>query len=230
MILKCSNLNKKYSGFNALKDINVELKTSQIIGLLGPNGSGKTTLIKCINSLTPKTSGEISIDDTSINYKHDQIIAYLPDIDFLPKSMNAKDISDYYSDFFEDFNKEKFAKMVENFSLPSDKPFSSLSKGMKKKLQIAATISRNASFYFLDEPLGGIDLVARKQVIEQIIENYNENACLVISTHLIGEVENILDRVIMLKSGEIAIDSDCESIRESENKSISNLYMEVYHA
>ncbi len=230
MILKCNNINKDYGDFTALSDINITFDSGTIIGLLGPNGSGKTTLIKAINSLTPIKSGEILFENEPINHTHDKYIAYLPDLDFVNNSMNARKLCKYFADFYDDFDSDKFYKMIKSFDLPENKPLKSLSRGMRKKMQIALIISRKAKIYFLDEPLAGVDLVARTKVINEILENYNKNSCLVISTHLINEVENILDRVIFLKDGQIVIDDNCEKIRVRKNISISNLYMEVYNA
>ncbi len=229
MILKCIDINKIYGSFNALEDINLEFEKGTIVGLLGPNGSGKTTLLKILNGLTSYLTGSILFEDKEISYEDNKDIAYLPDNDFLNKNMNANEISNFYSDFFEDFSKETFKKILDDFNIPFDKNLKNLSHGMLKKLEIALTISRKSKIYFLDEPLGGIDLSARKKVIDAIIENYNEEALLIISTHLIAEVENILDRVIFLKNGRVILDKSCDEIREEENKSIANLFLEVYN-
>ncbi len=230
MILKCSNLSKKYGKFMALDDVSLEFDAGSIVGLLGPNGSGKTTFLKAVNSLLPLNEGEISFEGHPISYKDDLKLAYLPDKDFLNQSMNANQLADLFKDFYPDFDEEKFFAMISKFEVPKDKSLKHLSKGMKKKVQIALIISRKAEVYFLDEPFGGIDIVARKTIIESIVENYNPDACLIVSTHLINEVENILDRAILLKDGRVIADMDCEKLREDDEKSISTLYMEVYNA
>ncbi len=230
MILKTIDLEKKYGNFLALEKVNISLKSGEIVGLLGPNGSGKTTFLKAINKMIPVNSGKVLMNDREINYTDDLEISYLPDADFLQGDMTCTKLSKFYSDFFPNFDNEKFEKMIKDFDVPMNKTLKSLSKGMYKKVQIALCISRNVSFYFLDEPLGGIDLVARKTVIESILDNYNKKACLLISTHLIGEIENILDRVIFLQNGKVVLDDSCEKIRDEKAMSVSNLYLEVYDA
>lgn len=227
-ILKCTNLTKKYSVFTALNDLTLELSTGKIVGLLGPNGSGKTTLMKLLNGLIMPTSGEITINGHSPNEKTKAIVSYLPDKDFINSRYNAKQMCAYYQDFYADFNLGKAYRMLEDFNIPLNKGFKQLSKGMREKVQLALVMSRSALIYCLDEPIGGVDPASREKVLTTIINNYNADSCLIISTHIITDIENILDEAIFLKDGQVFGHYNVDAIREEKQKSLDKIFREVF--
>lgn len=227
-ILQCKNLSKKYGATEALKSIDLELEAGRIVGLLGPNGSGKTTFIKLANGLLKPTEGELLIDGNKPGRQTKAMVAYLPDRDFLPDYMSVSQLIKYYSDFFDDMNIDKAEEMLKNLDLDKDMKLKKMSKGTKEKVQLILTMSRDARVYFLDEPIAGVDPAARDYILKTIITNYNPDALVVISTHLIADVENVLDEVVFIKEGNIVLHKDADAIREEEAKSIDGLFREVF--
>lgn len=227
-ILQCKNLSKKYGATEALKSIDLELEAGRIVGLLGPNGSGKTTFIKLANGLLKPTEGELLIDGNKPGRQTKAMVAYLPDRDFLPDYMSVSQLIKYYSDFFGDMNIDKAEEMLKNLDLDKDMKLKKMSKGTKEKVQLILTMSRDARVYFLDEPIAGVDPAARDYILRTIITNYNPDALVVISTHLIADVENVLDEVVFIKEGNIVLHKDADTIREEEAKSIDGLFREVF--
>ena len=227
-ILQCRNLSKKYGATEALRGIDLELEAGRIVGLLGPNGSGKTTFIKLANGLLKPSEGEILIDGNSPGKETKAEVAYLPDRDFLPDYMSVSQLIKYYSDFFDDMNTAKAEEMLRNLDLDKDMKLKKMSKGTKEKVQLILTMSRDAKVYFLDEPIAGVDPAARDYILRTIITNYNPDALVVISTHLIADVENVLDDVVFIKEGSIVLHKEADVIREEEAKSIDGLFREVF--
>ena len=227
-ILQCKNLSKRYGAAEALKGIDLELEAGRIVGLLGPNGSGKTTFIKLANGLLKPTEGEILIDGNSPGKETKAEVAYLPDRDFLPDYMSVSQLIKYYSDFFDDMNTAKAEEMLRSLDLDKDMKLKKMSKGTREKVQLILTMSRDAKVYFLDEPIAGVDPAARDYILRTIITNYNPDALVVISTHLIADVENVLDEVVFIKEGKIVLHKEADVIREEEAKSIDGLFREVF--
>ena len=227
-ILQCRNLSKKYGATEALRGIDLELEAGRIVGLLGPNGSGKTTFIKLANGLLKPSEGEILIDGNSPGRETKAEVAYLPDRDFLPDYMSVSQLIKYYSDFFSDMNTAKAEEMLRSLDLDKDMKLKKMSKGTREKVQLILTMSRDAKVYFLDEPIAGVDPAARDYILRTIITNYNPDALVVISTHLIADVENVLDDVVFIKEGSIVLHKEADVIREEEAKSIDGLFREVF--
>lgn len=227
-ILECQNLVKFFPGCLALNSINLAVPKGQIVGLLGPNGSGKSTLIKLANGLITPTSGEIRINGMKPGIETKKIISYLPERTYLNDWMTVNNIIDYFSDFYTDFNKEKAYEMLQRLNVNPANRLKTMSKGTKEKVQLILVMSREAELYLLDEPIGGVDPAARDYILDMIIENYNEEATIVISTHLISDVEKILDSVIFINQGNIVLTSTVDDIRERENKSVDALFREVF--
>lgn len=227
-ILQCKNLSKRYGAAEALKGIDLELEAGRIVGLLGPNGSGKTTFIKLANGLLKPSEGEILIDGNSPGKETKAEVAYLPDRDFLPDYMSVSQLIKYYSDFFDDMNMAKAEEMLRSLDLDKDMKLKKMSKGTREKVQLILTMSRDAKVYFLDEPIAGVDPAARDYILRTIITNYNPDALVVISTHLIADVENVLDEVVFIKEGKIVLHKEADAIREEEAKSIDGLFREVF--
>lgn len=227
-ILQCKNLSKRYGAAEALKGIDLELEAGRIVGLLGPNGSGKTTFIKLANGLLKPSEGEILIDGNSPGKETKAEVAYLPDRDFLPDYMSVSQLIKYYSDFFDDMNMAKAEEMLRSLDLDKDMKLKKMSKGTREKVQLILTMSRDAKVYFLDEPIAGVDPAARDYILRTIITNYNPDALVLISTHLIADVENVLDEVVFIKEGKIVLHKEADVIREEEAKSIDGLFREVF--
>ena len=227
-LLECKHLSKSYGKKPALSDINLQIDGGHIIGLLGPNGIGKTTLIKLITGLLTPSAGEIYVNETPVGIESKKVISYLPDHTYLNDWMRVRDIIDYFDDFYEDFEPMRAYDMLAKLKInPSDK-LKTLSKGTKEKVQLILVMSRRAELYILDEPIAGVDPAARDYILDTILSNYNEDASILISTHLISDVENILDEVIFLQNGTIRLHSSVDDIREKEQKSIDALFREVF--
>jgi ABC-2 type transport system ATP-binding protein len=227
-IVRCTNLNKTYGNVTALNDISFTLESGKIVGLLGPNGSGKTTLIKLLNGLLTPTKGEILIGGNAIGVQTKKIVAYLPDNSYLNSWMTVKQIVEYFADFYEDFQPEAAYEMLARLDISPNRKLKSLSKGNKEKVCLILVMSRKAKLYVLDEPIAGVDPAARDYVISTIINNYNPEATVVISTHLISDIEQILDEVIFLKNGNIVLQSTVDDIRTEHEKSVDELFREVF--
>lgn len=227
-ILECSRLTKRYGSFFALSDLNLSLERGQIVGLLGPNGSGKTTLIKLANGLLIPTEGHIMINGLAPGTATKKIVSYLPDRSYFSEHMKVKDLISYYSDFYKNFSTERAAGMLDALEIDRGSRLSTLSKGTKEKVQLVLVMSRDADLYILDEPIGGVDPAARDYILKTILSNYNENATVVISTHLISDIENVLDRVIFLQNGRLALNETVDDIRTKYGKSVDALFREVF--
>lgn len=227
-ILECQSLSKKFSGFEALSNINLNLERGRIIGLLGPNGSGKSTLIKIINGLLVPDSGSVKIAGIEPGVETKKIVSYLPEKTYLADWMKVSDIIEFFKDFYSDFDSKKASDMLQRLKIDPNKKLKTLSKGTKEKVQLILVMSRNADLYCLDEPIGGVDPASRDYILNTIITNYNENATVLISTHLIAEIENVLDEVIFLKDGVVTLHSSVDDIRAKEGKSIDSLFREVF--
>lgn len=227
-IIQCEALTKKFSGAAALSNVNLTLVRGRIIGLLGPNGSGKTTLLKLINGLLVPDSGKVLISGMEPGVETKKIISYLPERTYLADWMKVSDIMNFFKDFYSDFDTEKASDMLKRLNIDPDKKLKTLSKGTKEKVQLVLVMSRKADLYCLDEPIGGVDPASRDYILNTIITNYNENATVLISTHLISEIENILDEVIFIKDGSITLHASVDDVRMKEGKSIDSLFREVF--
>ena len=229
-LLQLHHVTKKYKKHVAIDDITLSLPTGKIIGLLGPNGSGKTTLIKLMNGLLQPTTGDIVIDGYRPSVETKKIISYLPDTSYLREHMKIKDTLTLFEDFYADFSREQAEHLLEDLGLNPDEQLKNLSKGNKEKVQLILVMSRQAKLYILDEPIGGVDPAAREYILRTIINNYREEASVIISTHLIAEIEPILDEVVFLKEGKIILQGNTDDIREEYGKSIDSLFREKYKA
>lgn len=227
MILECRALNKTFVNKKAVTDFNMKLQEGKIYGLLGENGSGKTTWMKMVAGLTKPSSGDIIFQGHTWNYHDKSSIAYMSTEPFFYDFMTIEDIGQYYEDFFEDFNRKKYQKLIQRVGLSENLKTRNLSTGMSAKLKVVATLARNSSLYLLDEPLNGIDYKAREEIVSIILEEAVENNCFVISTHLIEEVESFIDEAIFVKNGKILLQTELEHERRANGKSISNIYMEI---
>lgn len=227
-ILKISNLTKSYSGFIALKNVNFEFEKGKIYGLLGPNGSGKTTLIKIINGLLQPTNGDVLINGKKPGIESKKIISYLPERTYFNQNMKVKEAIEYFKDFYKDFDDLHAIKLIESFHIPIEKKLGELSKGMKEKIQLALVVSRRADIYIFDEPIAGVDPASRDLIMRTIIQSLKEDSTVIISTHLIQDVEKILDEVIMINYGEIVLSGNADELREKEGKSIDGIFREVF--
>ncbi len=227
-ILECRNLTKKYGNFSALSSLDLTLEKGQIIGLLGPNGSGKTTLIKLINGLITPTEGSVLISGLTPGPESKELVSYLPDRTYLNRHMRVREIVDFYMDFYKDFSMERAFSMLDSLDIDPRARLSSLSRGTREKVQLVLVMSRQAGLYVLDEPLGGVDPAARDYILHTILTNYSEDASILISTHLIADIENILDRVLFLQKGHLALNASVDEIRGEYGKSVDTLFREVF--
>lgn len=227
-LLVCKNLTKKYGNVTALNSVNITLESGKIVGLLGPNGSGKTTLIKILNGLLTPTEGRVLIDGELPGVETKKIVAYLPDNVYLNSWMTVKQIVDYFKDFYADFREELAYQMLERLDIAPNRKLKSLSKGNKEKVCLILTMSRNAKLYVLDEPIAGVDPAARDYVISTIINNYNPDATVLISTHLIADIEQVLDEVVFIQNGQVLLQKTVDAIREENGKSVDALFREVF--
>ena len=227
-ILECRNLSKAYGRKTALSHINLTIESGHIIGLLGPNGSGKTTLIKLINGLLTPSEGEILISSGPVSAQSKSIVSYLPDHTFLDNSHRVRDIIAYFQDFYADFEERRAYDMLAKLNISPGDKLKTMSKGTKEKVQLILIMSRRAKFYILDEPIAGVDPAARDYILDIILSNYDEEATMLISTHLIADIENILDEVIFIRNGQIVLVSSVDDIRQEQGKSVDALFREVF--
>ena len=227
-LLICKNLTKKYGNLVALDDVNITLESGKIVGLLGPNGSGKTTLIKILNGLLTPTAGRVLVDGEIPGVETKKVVAYLPDNVYLNTWMTVRQIVDYFKDFYADFREELAYQMLERLDISPNRKLKSLSKGNKEKVCLILTMSRNAKLYVLDEPIAGVDPAARDYVISTIINNYNPDATVLISTHLILDIEQVLDEVVFIQNGKVTLQKTVDAIREENGKSVDELFREVF--
>ncbi|MBQ2892205.1 MAG: ABC transporter ATP-binding protein [Bacilli bacterium] len=227
-LLEIKDLNKSFDNKEILKDINLSIQSGKIIGLLGKNGVGKTTLIKLINDLLTPTSGEILIKGQKIGIETKKVISYLPERTYLNKQMKVSEVISYFEDFYDNFDSEKAVKLLKELDLDINQKLTQMSKGMQEKVQLVLVMSRNADLYVLDEPLGGVDPATRDYILDTILSNFNENASVIISTHLISDIEKILDEVIFIDKGQIVLQSDADKLRNKENASIDEIFRRMF--
>ncbi len=227
-ILECHDLKKSFGGKHALAGMNLSLERGQIVGLLGPNGSGKTTFIKLANALLSPTSGELRIAGEKPGIATKRIVSYLPEKTYLNDWMRVSQILEFFKDFYSDFDRMKANDMLARLGIDPNDKIKTLSKGTKEKVQLILVMSRNADLYLLDEPIGGVDPAARDYILETIIRNYNENATVILSTHLIADIENILDHVVFLQHGQVVLSAPVDTIRSERGKSVDTLFREVF--
>ncbi|MBS7338738.1 MAG: ABC transporter ATP-binding protein [Lachnospiraceae bacterium] len=228
-LVEVNNLTKVYEKKKvALSQVNLIIPRGKIIGLLGPNGSGKTTLIKLISGLLVATEGEILINGSKPGPESKSVVSYLPERTYFQSSMKVKELIDYFADFYQDFRPERAKQMLMNLNINEDARLKTLSKGTKEKVQLIMVMSRDAQLYVLDEPIAGVDPAARDYILRTIISNYNENATVLLSTHLISDIEKILDEVIFIREGKVVLQDTVENIRESKGKSVDTYFREVF--
>ena len=227
-ILKVSNLNKSYFRKKALDNFEMEIEEGKIVGLLGPNGSGKSTLLKILAGLLRKNSGEVLIDGNEVGMYTKSIVSYLPDKNYLYKWMKIKDAFNYFRDFYSDFDYAKAEELLKFMNLDMDSKVTSLSKGMVEKLHLTLVLSRKARFYILDEPLGGVDPTTREKILDTIINNFNEKSSMIITTHLVNDIERLFDDVVFISNGKNILSGKAEELRNEKGMSIDELYREVF--
>ncbi len=227
-VLECKGLSKRYGSLQALEDVNLTIEPGRVVGLLGPNGSGKTTLIKLANGLLTPDGGEILVRGKAPCAETKAAVSYLPDKVHLPEWMTVAQLMELYAEFYTDFDRERCADMIGRLNLPEKQRLSQMSKGTKEKVQLILVMSRRAKLYLLDEPIGGVDPATRDYILDTIIRNYDPEAAVVISTHLISDVENVLDEVIFVNRGKVVLQSGVDEIREKHGKSVDALFREVF--
>ena len=227
-ILECKNLSKRYGKVNALEDVNLVIEPGRVVGLLGPNGSGKTTLIKLINGLLTPSDGEILVDGERPGPESKALVSYLPDRDYLADWMSVEQQLDFFEDMYADFDRDKAMEMLLRLDVDPKQKFKALSKGTREKVQLILVMSRKAGLYLLDEPIGGVDPATRDYILDTIIRNYNPEAAVIISTHLISDVEPVLDDVIFLQKGRVVLHQAADSLREEKGKSVDQTFREVF--
>ena len=227
-VLECKNLTKQYGHVTALEDVSFSIEPGRIVGLLGPNGSGKTTLIKLANGLLTPTSGELTICNADPGKETHAIVSYLPERTSIPLWMTASQLLDFYQDFYKDFRRDAAEEMLAHLNIPVKQRIKQMSKGTREKVQLIMVMSRAAKLYLLDEPIGGVDPATRDYILSTIIGNYNPEAAVVISTHLIADVEKVLDEVIFINQGHVVLQSSVDEIREEKGMSVDALFREVF--
>ena len=227
-ILKSEKICKSYLNKKALRGVDLDIMPGKIVALLGPNGSGKTTFLKIAAGILHASKGEILIDGEKPGVYTKSIVSYLPDNEYLLKWMKVKDAVMYFKDFYSDFDEKKAKEMLKFMNLDENSTVKSLSKGMKEKLKLTLVLSRSAKLYILDEPLGGVDPTAREKILDAIINSFNENSSMIITTHLVNDIERIFDDVAFISDGEIVLQGNAEELRRDKKKSIDELYREVF--
>ena len=227
-ILQCNSLTKMFPSCMALNHVSLSIHKGNIVGLLGPNGSGKSTLIKIATGLMTPTTGQVLIRGMEPGVETKKIVSYLPERNYLSDWMTVQNVVDYFHDFYEDFDPKKAQDMMARLGINPSLRLKTLSKGTKEKVQLILVMSRSAELYLLDEPIGGVDPATRDYILNTIISNYNENAAVVISTHLIADIESILDEVIFISAGSIVLTSSVDEIRATQDKSVDALFREVF--
>ena len=227
-LVKFVNVNKQFGNKKILKDINLTIPKGKIIGLLGKNGTGKSTLIKLINDLLTPTSGEVLVNGKPVGVESKKIISFLPERTYLDKSMTVEQVITYFEDFYKDFSSTKAKELLKDLDLDVTQKLSKMSKGMQEKVQLVLVMSRKADLYILDEPLGGVDPATRDYILDTILNNFNEDATVIISTHLIADIERILDEVIFIDKGKIVLQSNTQELRDKENGSIDEIFRRMF--
>ncbi|MEE0808785.1 MAG: ABC transporter ATP-binding protein [Acutalibacteraceae bacterium] len=227
-LLRCIDLNKSFGEKQILKNINLTIPHGKIIGLLGKNGTGKSTLIKLINDLLTISSGQILINGEPIGIESKKIISYLPERSYLDKSMTVEKTVKYFEEFYDNFDSNKAYKLLEDLGLDINQKLAKMSKGMQEKVQLVLVMSRKADLYILDEPLGGVDPATRDYILDTILTNFNDGASVIISTHLISDIERILDNVIFIDKGEIILTAEADELRNREDASIDEIFRRMF--
>ena len=227
-LLEIRNLSKSFDNRVILNDINLNISKGKIVGLLGKNGAGKTTIIKLINDLLTPTTGEIFVNDNKIGIESKKIISYLPERTYLNKQMKVFEVINYFSDFYDNFDVAKAKNLIKDLGLDINQKLSKMSKGMQEKFQLVLVMSRNADLYILDEPLGGVDPATREYILDTILSNFDEDASVIISTHLISDVERILDEVVFIDKGKIILHEDADKLRNKEKASIDDIFRRMF--
>ena len=223
-LLECKDLCKSFDNRVILDNVNIKIERGKIVGLLGRNGQGKTTLIKLINDLLTPTSGEVLINGKKPSIESKKIISYLPERTYFDKSMKVSDIIKYFKEFYDNFNEEKALKLLDDLELDKNSRLAKMSKGMQEKVELILVMSREADLYILDEPLGGVDPATRDYILDTILSNFKDGASVIISTHLIADIEKILDEVIFIDKGKIILTGDADTIRKKEKASIDDIF------
>lgn len=227
-LLEFVDVNKDFGDKKILKDINLVIPRGKIVGLLGKNGTGKSTLIKLVNDLLTPTSGKILVNGKDVGVESKKIISYLPERTYLDKSMTVDGVLNYFNDFYENFDIKKARKLLKDLDLDTKQKLSKMSKGMQEKVQLVLVMSRKADLYILDEPLGGVDPATRDYILDTILTNFNEGASVIISTHLISDIERILDEVVFIDKGKIILQSDTDDLRKREDASIDEIFRRMF--
>ena len=227
-ILECKDLSKRFGSVQALDMVNLTIEPRRVIGLLGPNGSGKTTLLKLANGLLTPTAGEILIDGEAPGRESRSLVSYLPDKPYLADWMKVRQLLDFFEDFYDDFDRDRAMEMLIRLNIGEDMRIKEMSKGTREKTQLILVMSRKAKLYLLDEPIGGVDPATRDYILDTIIRNYNPDAAVVISTHLIADVEQVLDDVIFIDKGRVVLQSSVDEIREERGMSVDQYFREVF--
>lgn len=227
-LLEFVNLQKSFGDKKVLEGINLKIPRGKIIGLLGKNGAGKTTLIKLVNDLLTPTEGEILVNGKPVGVESKEIISYLPERTYLDKSMRVSDAVKYFDEFYANFDSDKAYKLLDDLGLDKNLKLSKMSKGMQEKVQLVLVMSREAGLYILDEPLGGVDPATRDYILDTILSNFSEGASVIISTHLISDIERILDEVVFIDEGKIVLYGECDKLREENGSSIDELFRRMF--
>ena len=227
-ILECADLSKRFGSVQALDNVNFTIEPGRVVGLLGPNGSGKTTLLKLANGLLTPTGGEILIDGDAPGKVTRSVVSYLPDKPYLADWMKVRQLLDFFEDFYDDFDRDRAMEMLLRLNIGEDMRIKEMSKGTREKTQLILVMSRKAKLYLLDEPIGGVDPATRDYILDTIIRNYNPDAAVVISTHLIADVEQVLDDVIFINGGRVVLQSSVDEIREDKGMSVDAYFREVF--
>ena len=229
IILEYKNVNKNFGEKEVLKDVNLKIESNKIVGLLGKNGSGKSTLFKLANDLLTPTSGEILIDGKPVSVESKKIVSYLPERSYLEPNLKVSEAIKTFETFYEDFDSKKAEKLLKDLDLDSEMRLSKMSKGMKEKVQLVLVMSRKAKIYILDEPLGGVDPASRDYILQTILKNFDENATLLISTHMVADIEKILDEVIFIDNGKIVLQENADELRAKEKGSIDEIFRRKFY-
>ena len=227
-LISCKNLCKSYGKKKVIRDLNLEIESGRIVGILGPNGSGKTTLIKLLCGLLQANSGGASIHGMPVGIDTKKIVSYLPERTYLSDYMTVRDAIRFFEDFYEDFQRQTAIEMLERLNLSIDSKIKTLSKGNREKIQLILVMSRHAKLYLLDEPIGGVDPAARDYILKTILGNYNEDATIVITTHLINDVEKILDDIVFIRDGDVILHQQADELRLQKGKSVDALFRETF--
>jgi len=227
-LVECKHVTKKYGVKVALDDVNLTIEKGKIIGLLGPNGSGKTTLIKLLNDLLVPNSGEILIQGNHPGVETKKIISYLPERTYLNMNMKVSELIQFFKDFYQDFDEKKALKLLNKLKINENDKLKNMSKGTKEKVQLVMVMSRKADLYILDEPIGGVDPASRDYILDTILTNFNEGSSIIICTHLIADIEKILDQVIFINQGKIVLNEDADTIRKKKKTTIDKLFREEF--